>query len=255
MTEKIQKILANAGLGSRRELETWLINGRISVNGKIAKLGDRAGENDKLEVDGRLIRLNKPQLEELPSVLLYHKPNGEVCTRSDPEGRPVVFENLPRLRNKRWIMVGRLDLNTAGLLLFTTDGELANRLMHPSFEIEREYAVRVWGEVNKTILANLSTGVMLEDGMARFTSIQDAGGEGKNHWYHVILTEGKNREVRRLWESQGVTVSRLIRIRYGDIELPRDLRQGATRMLAPEVVSQLLAKVNLPVANLEEDHT
>ncbi|MDF2868117.1 MAG: ribosomal large subunit pseudouridine synthase [Gammaproteobacteria bacterium] len=245
MSEKLQKILANAGLGSRRALEEWIKNGRVKLNGKVAELGARATIEDKIEVDGRLIRFNHHFAEEQPAVLLYHKPAGEVCTRSDPEGRPTVFDNLPRVRNKRWVIVGRLDLNTSGLLLFTTDGELANRLMHPSYEIEREYAVRVWGEVDQLILTNLQKGVMLEDGLARFDKIQDAGGAGKNHWYHVILTEGRNREVRRLWESQGVTVSRLIRVRFGNIQLPRDLRIGSSRLLEQEVVKHLYATVNI----------
>ncbi len=244
MSEKLQKILANAGFGSRRAIEEWIKNGRVKLNGKIAELGARATVEDKIEVDGRVIHFSNHFAEEPPAVLLYHKPAGEVCTRSDPEGRPTVFDNLPRLRNKRWIIVGRLDLNTSGLLLFTTDGELANRLMHPSYEMEREYAVRVWGEVDQLILTNLQKGVMLEDGLARFNKIQDAGGTGKNHWYHVILTEGKNREVRRLWESQGVTVSRLIRIRFGNIQLPRDLRMGSSRLLEQDAVKQLYAMVN-----------
>lgn len=245
MSEKLQKILANAGLGSRRAIEEWIKSGRIKLNGRVATLGERATKNDSIEVDGRLIRLYDQNESVLPMVLLYHKPIGEVCTRSDPEGRPTVFESLPRIRNKRWINIGRLDLNTSGLLMFTTDGELANRLMHPRHSIEREYAVRVWGEVDKTILTNLQQGVLLEDGQARFDKIIDAGGAGKNHWYHVVLTEGRNREVRRLWESQGVTVSRLIRIRFGAIHLPRELRQGTSRQLEPAIVKQLMQSVGL----------
>jgi len=245
MSEKLQKILANAGLGSRRAIEEWIKAGRVKLNGKVAELGARASIADKIEVDDHLIRIT-PANEEPPAVLLYHKPAGEVCTRSDPEGRPTVFDNLPRLRNKRWIIVGRLDLNTSGLLLFTTDGELANRLMHPSYAIEREYAVRVWGEVDQTILTNLQQGVMLEDGEAHFDKIVDAGGSGKNHWYHVTLKEGRNREVRRLWESQGVTVSRLIRVRYGNVILPRDLRIGNSRILEENSVNQIYGLVKQP---------
>lgn len=225
MTEKIQKVLANAGLGSRREIETWITAGRVKVNDKVATLGDRIGLGAKLTVDGKRVHyaLNKAPAHR---VLLYHKPVGEMCTRSDPEGRPTVFERLPPLKAQRWIMVGRLDLNTSGLLLFTTDGELANKLMHPSYGFQRTYAVRTFGAVDKMMLTRLKNGVELEDGPARFDSISDAGGEGSNHWYHVNLHEGRQRIVRRLWESQGVVVSRLIRIRFGEIELPRRLRPG-----------------------------
>lgn len=240
MSEKLQKILANAGLGSRRAMEEWIIQGRVKMNGQIAKLGERATLADQLEVDGKPVRLDKQAAGKLPDVIIYHKPVGQVCTQADPEGRPTVFENLPRLRGQRWIMVGRLDITTAGLLVFTTDGELANRLMHPKYEIEREYAVRVWGAVDKTILANLQNGVLLEDGMARFNKIIDAGGTGANHWYHVILTEGRNREVRRLWESQNIMVSRLIRVRFGNITLPRELRQGSVQRLELSQIKELM---------------
>lgn len=225
MTEKLQKVLARAGLGSRREIEKWIEQGRVSVNGEIAKLGDRVDTDVRILVDGRPVSLRATETIKR-RILMYHKPVGEICTRSDPEGRPTVFDHLPLLRNQRWIAIGRLDFNTAGLLLFTNDGELANRLMHPSAEIEREYAVRVLGEVNKEMLGKLKKGVELEDGFANFAEIIDAGGEGANHWYHVTLKEGRNRIVRRLWESQGITVSRLIRIRFGNIQLPRTLRLG-----------------------------
>jgi 23S rRNA pseudouridine2605 synthase len=225
MTEKLQKVLARIGLGSRRELEEWIAAGRASVNGKISKLGDRVGESDVIRVDGRVI--HRTRLRPVSRrVLMYHKPVGEVCTRSDPEGRPTIFDRLPRLTNARWVAVGRLDINTSGLLLLTNDGELANKLMHPSTELEREYAVRVLGSVAPEVLERLHTGVMLEDGEAHFDEIVDGGGEGANHWYRVVLREGRNREVRRLWESQGVTVSRLIRVRYGNATLPRFLRIG-----------------------------
>lgn len=225
ITEKLQKVLARSGFGSRRELEEWITAGRVSVNGKIATLGDRVGEQDVIRVDGHVV--SRTRLRPVRRrVLMYHKPVGEVCTRSDPEGRPTVFDKLPRVANARWITVGRLDINTSGLLLLTTDGDLAFRLMHPSAEVEREYAVRVLGEVSPETLERLRTGVMLEDGEANFDAIVDGGGDGANHWYRVMLREGRNREVRRLWESQGVTVSRLIRVRYGNVTLPRFLRVG-----------------------------
>lgn len=222
--EKLQKILARAGLGSRRELERWISEGRVSVDGRKASLGDRAEPHQVIRVDGRIIQ----DARRAPKrrILLYHKPEGEVCTRSDPEGRITVFDHLPKLRQGRWVSVGRLDLNTAGLLLFTNDGELANGLMHPRRQIVREYAVRVFGEVGPAMLKRLNKGVRLEDGPARFDSVVDAGGEGANHWYRVTLKEGRHREVRRMWEAVGVTVSRLSRIRFGPVELPRSLRTG-----------------------------
>ncbi len=244
MTEKLQKVLARVGLGSRRELEQWISEGRISVNGKVATLGDRVGESDVVRVDGRVIGQAAMQGPER-RVLVYHKPLGEVCTRSDPEKRPTIFEKLPPLRNGRWVAVGRLDVNTTGVILLTTDGELANRLMHPSNTVEREYAVRVFGEVKPDILKRLREGVMLEDGMARFNTIVDAGGEGSNHWFHVTLHEGRNREVRRLWETQGITVSRLIRVRYGPVQLGRRLRPGRYEELEGEPFQALLQLVGL----------
>lgn len=225
MSEKIQKVLARCGLGSRRALEEWIEAGRVSVNGSIATLGDRVSAGDVLRVDSRIISF-KDDSEMPRRVLLYNKAEGEVCTRTDPEGRATVFDRLPQLKGERWVAVGRLDITTSGLMLFTTDGELANRLMHPSTQIEREYAVRVHGQVTEQMLENLSVGVTLDDGLAKFDSIFDSGGEGSNHWYHVVLREGKKREVRRLWESQGVKVSRLIRVRYAHLELPRSLKQG-----------------------------
>ncbi len=248
MTEKLQKVLARAGYGSRREIEAWISDGRISVNGKLAQLGDRVSATDVLRVDGHIVSKTRIEHSHHCRVLLYHKPVGEVTTRTDPEGRPTVFDNLPGLRNGRWIAVGRLDINTSGLLLFTNDGELANRLMHPSYTIEREYAVRVLGEVAPETLQKLQEGVMLEDGTARFTSIVDGGGEGANHWYHVLLDEGRNREVRRLWDSQGVTVSRLIRVRYGPTSLPRRIRPGKWEELKGFDLSLLRQSVGLEEA-------
>lgn len=239
MDEKLQKVLARAGYGSRREVETWIAAGRVSVNSRTATIGDRVGPADTIRVDGRPLRLE--QVAPRRRVLAYHKPIGEVATRSDPEGRPTVFDSLPRLRNSRWVPIGRLDLNTAGLLLFTTDGELAHRLMHPSSEVEREYAVRVLGPVDPEVIERLTRGVELEDGPAHFDAVVDGGGSGANHWYHVILKEGRKREVRRLWASQGVTVSRLLRVRYGPVRLERALRPGKFRDLDAVELAGLLS--------------
>lgn len=244
MSEKIQKVLANAGLGSRRQIEEWLREGRIVVNGQVAKLGDRMTTEDKVRVDGREIQLIKSASKKT-RVILYHKPEGEICSRSDPEGRPTVFDHLPLLRNGRWISVGRLDFNTSGVLLLTNDGELANRLMHPSQQFEREYAVRIQGQVTPAMIKKLKKGVELEDGLAHFEQITDAGGEGSNHWYHVLVKEGRNRLVRRLWESEPVKVSRLIRVRFGDITLPRGLRRGKWMELEKEDVMKLLQSTGL----------
>lgn len=207
MSEKLQKVLARAGQGSRREMEALITAGRVSVDGKVATLGDRVEVNAVIRVDGHQVKTRAAE-EQICRVLAYHKPEGEMCTRHDPEGRPTVFDRLPKMDGARWIAVGRLDVNTSGLLLFTTDGELANRLMHPSHEVEREYAVRVFGEITEAMLQRLRKGVQLEDGMAKFNKIKPAGGEGLNQWFNVTLTEGRNREVRRLWESQEVQVSR-----------------------------------------------
>lgn len=237
MSEKLQKVLARAGHGSRREIESMIAAGRVSVDGKIATLGDRveSSKSLKIRIDGHLVSIAE-SATEVCRVLAYYKPEGELCTRSDPEGRPTVFDRLPRLRGSRWIAVGRLDVNTCGLMLFTTDGELANRLMHPSREVEREYAVRVFGQVDDDKIRQLSKGVQLEDGPAAFKTLRFGGGEGINQWYNVTLTEGRNREVRRLWEAVGVQVSRLMRVRYGDITLPKGLpRGGWTELDLPAV--------------------
>ena len=224
MSEKLQKILASAGYGSRRELEKWISDGRVSVNGKVAKLGDRVTLDDTVIVDGKRARL--PAKDQRIRVLLYNKPEGEVCTRSDPDGRKTVFEHLPKLKNERWIAVGRLDINTSGLLLFTNNGELANKLMHPSSSIDREYLVRIHGAVDDEMMKRLREGVLLEDGMAKFSDIVPGERVGTNGWYTVALMEGRNREVRRLWESQNVEVNRLKRVRFGPIFMPSYARRG-----------------------------
>src|SRR5690554_1652001 len=224
-TEKLQKVLARSGMGSRREMETVIEAGLVTINGRTAVLGDRISGQDRVTVKGRPVTLKAE--DDLPRrVIMYNKPEGELVTRKDPEGRRTVFDHLPRLRGERWIAIGRLDINTAGLLLFTNDGELANRLMHPSHQVEREYAVRVMGEVTDEMLNAMREGVMLEDGLGRFSAIELVGGEGINVWYHVVINEGRNREVRRLWESQGVTVSRLKRVRYGNIYLDKRTKMG-----------------------------
>jgi 23S rRNA pseudouridine2605 synthase len=241
-SERLQKILSQAGLGSRREMERWIESGWIYVNGKPAKLGDSAGPLDKISVKGKIIP-NPLKEKQSTRILIYHKPVGEISSRNDPKFSKTVFDNLPHLKQGRWIQVGRLDLNTSGLLLFTNNGELANQLMHPRYELEREYAVRVHGQVSPEMLNNLKKGVVLEDGPAKFTRIEFHGGGGVNSWYHVTLSEGRNREVRRLWESQGLEVSRLIRVRYGSLSMPRFLARGQTYELPPKEVSEFLASL------------
>jgi len=246
MTDKpairLQKLLAEAGLGSRRRVEDWIRAGRISIGGRIARLGDRAGPEDEVVLDGRKLDLSR-LIPAGAHVLLYYKPVGEVTTRSDPEGRPTVFDRLPEAPGGRWISVGRLDVGTAGLLLLTTEGELAHRLTHPSSEIEREYIVRVRGRPGAEALGALLKGVELEDGPARFDRVTDEGGtnegQGGHSTFRVVLHEGRNREVRRLWHAVGYEVSRLLRIRYGPIELPREMQPGEARRLAPELIERL----------------
>lgn len=249
---RIQKILARAGLGSRRQIEQAIQEGKVFVNGRLAKLGDRCALSDRVVVNGHQINLLK-RCAGPTRVLLYHKPMGEIVSRRDPEGRPVVFTQLPRLENGRWIAVGRLDINTQGLLLLTNNGELANRLMHPAREMEREYAVRVFGHVGEAMLQRLQDGVGLEDGPAQFESIRSAGGDAANQWFHVVVREGRNRLVRRLWESQGVTVSRLIRVRFGDVLLPPRLRAGGSMELEPEQIEALMVSVGLSVTEQHAD--
>ncbi|HXJ10406.1 MAG TPA: pseudouridine synthase [Burkholderiales bacterium] len=235
--ERLQKLLAAAGLGSRREIETWIEAGRVSVAGKVARLGDRARPGDPIAVDGRAVSLSKAAE---PRVLVYHKPVGELVTRSDPQGRPTVFSRLPP---GRWVAVGRLDINSAGLLLFTDSGELANRLMHPRYEIEREYVARVHGRLSPEVLEKLRSGVHLEDGDAAFVSIREEEareGAGSNRRYRVVLREGRNREVRRLFEAVGAQVNRLTRVRYGPLRLPEDLAPGGWREIKNPVILQKL---------------
>jgi 23S rRNA pseudouridine2605 synthase len=242
MSERLQKWLAGQGLGSRRQMESWIVDGRITVDGQPAVLGQKVSGRERIKVDGRLLRVS-PNRAPRPKTILYHKPAGEICTRSDPQGRPTVFDHLPHLSRGRWIGVGRLDYQTSGLLLFTTDGELANRLMHPSSELIREYSVRVLGEIGPAAAKKLRRGIELEEGPARFETLEFAGGEGQNRWYRVSVTEGRNRIVRRLIEAVGCRVSRLIRIRFGPISLPRPLPAGKSRPLSPEELSALYAAV------------
>lgn len=236
MSEKIQKYLANIGVDSRRQIEALIKDGRITVNGAPAHVGQRIEGNESIMLDGKPVAA--PNTDET-QLLIYHKPEGLICTRSDESGRPTVFEDLPPCNVGRWVMVGRLDINTTGVLLFTNNGEFANRLMHPSQGLEREYAVRVYGRVNDSMLIQLTKGVMLEDGMAHFQTITDEGGDGANHWYRVVLLRGRNREVKRLWESQGVEVSRLIRIRYGSIELSNKIPPGKFRIATQQELKTL----------------
>ena len=248
MSERLQKVLARAGLGSRRALEEAISAGRVNVNGTVAALGQKVGPSDQVAMDGRVIATDQ-LFESSRLVLVYHKPEGEVSTRNDPEGRPTIFDRLPKLATGRWIAVGRLDINTSGLILLTTDGELANRLMHPSSGVDREYLVRVHGDVQESHLERLKEGVILDDGAARFTDIvvhPEDDPERSNRWFYVALMEGRNREVRRLWESQGLQVNRLKRVRYGCIFLPSFLKQGHFVELGQKEVDDLAKLVDLP---------
>jgi len=244
MSEKLQKVLARAGLGSRREIERWIADGRVQINSRVAQLGDRITGQERILLDEKPVDFNELQAQTI-RVIAYHKSTGSVCSREDPQGRPTVFEDFPKLQNGRWILVGRLDLNTTGLLLATTDGELANRLMHPKYKVKREYAVRIYGDVNEAMLLRLQNGVELEDGIAHFDSIKKQGGEGRNQWFTVEIQEGRNREVRRLWESQGVQVNRLTRNSFGPIQLPRRLRRGEYQELTQGQVDHLCRLVQL----------
>lgn len=247
MSNKIQKLLAHAGHGSRREIEKWIEAGRISVNGKRAKLGDRASADDRILLDGKLVYLTQPSSEAIKA-LIYHKPEGQICTRKDPKGRPTVFEDLPAIPNGRWVSVGRLDINTSGLLLFTNSGELANKLMHPSTGLEREYLVRIRGEASPSSIEKLTQkGVEIDGKPAKFESVAqaDMADEGTNHWYRVVIKEGRYREVRRLWDAVGHSVSRLKRIRYGTIKLTRDIKRGQHAKMAPKQLEKLVRSVDL----------
>ncbi|MDF1759587.1 MAG: pseudouridine synthase [Coxiellaceae bacterium] len=235
--ERIQKVLARTGLASRRKIEEWIKTGRVVVNGKPAEIGQSIGHKDQVEVDGELIECAFDH--DRTRVLLYHKPEGQICTRDDPEGRETVFEHLPHLKSGRWISVGRLDINTSGVLLFTNDGDLANQLMHPSSTIEREYAVRILGEVTDDMANRLTQGIKLEDGKARFEHIVFQGGEGANRWYHVVTMEGRQRVVRRLFEAVELRVSRLIRVRFGPLALPSTLRTKRWLELTDENIEDL----------------
>lgn len=238
MSERIQKLLATAGFGSRRGIETLLREGRIQVNGVVAGLGDRASAADTILIDGRAVVLQVPDAAAGErQVLLYHKPIGEMTTRSDPQGRPTVFERLPPPASGRWVVVGRLDVNTSGLLIFTTDGELAHRLMHPSFELRREYLVRVRGNPPQSALDSMRRGLQLEDGIASFDELHPAGASEGHSWFRVALHEGRNREVRRLWEAAGYEVSRLKRLAYGPFSLPDDLLPGRWQLLEPAAIA------------------
>lgn len=242
--EKLQKVLARAGLGSRREMEGVISSGRVLVNDEPAKLGDRVSPEDKISLDGEVIS-TKVSDKDVVRVLLYNKPEGQICSQSDPEGRPTVFEHLPKLSSGRWISVGRLDFNTSGLLLFTNDGDLAHKLMHPSSNIDREYLVRVQGEIKEDTLSNLKAGVKLDDGVAKFTDVVPGAQEGSNRWFYCVVMEGKNREVRRLWESQDCRVSRLKRVRYGCVFIPSHVRVGQWMELEEKELKELYGSVDL----------
>lgn len=241
---RVHKVLAEAGIASRRKVEEMIRQGIVKINGQTANLGDQVQAGDLIDVDGVEIVV-KTRSGQPTQILMYHKPEGQVCTRTDPQGRPTVFDDLPALDDARWVAVGRLDINTTGLMLFTTDGDLANRLMHPSSRIEREYAVRVYGDVSPEQLKRLSQGVQLEDGLAKFSRIDEGRGEGQNRWYNVVINEGRNREVRRMWESVDAKVSRLIRVRFGHVALPRSLAQGEWQMLQGDDQQRLLDQVGV----------
>lgn len=243
---RLQKALAASGVGSRREMEEWIQNGWVTVNGKVAQLGDKVRPEDQVLVKGSVIKLKWP--DRLPRIILYYKQEGEIVSRDDPQGRVSIFDRLPQAASSRWVAIGRLDINTSGLLILTTSGELANRFAHPSFEVEREYAVRVLGELGMDEMRLLtSEGVMLEDGLARVERIHSQGGEGVNKWYNVVLKEGRNREVRRIFEHFGLTVSRLVRTGFGPIGLPNRLKRGQFYELNAAEVASVMKWADLPL--------
>ncbi len=248
--QRLQKVLALSGFGSRRDMEELIESGRVTVNGEPAKLGMTVSSNDIVRIDKRAVKLQtEPQL---PRVLIYHKLEGEIVSQDDPEKRATVFEKLPRIRGAKWVSIGRLDINTSGLMMFTTSGELANYFMHPRYEVEREYAVRVMGELTEEQMVMLTQGIELDDGIAAFDVLQDRGGEGSNHWYQVILREGRNREVRRLFEAVGLMVSRLMRVRFGPVNLPPRLKRGQMLPLEDKEVRELLTWAGLPVPRTQQ---
>ncbi|MDB5902557.1 MAG: Pseudouridine synthase [Betaproteobacteria bacterium] len=251
-SQKLHKVLAQAGVGSRRLMETWIGEGKVTVNGAVATIGTRVTPSDVIKLGRRVIRW--PSTQRVPRVLVYHKPEGEIVSHDDPEGRASVFEKLPQLRGAKWLAVGRLDFNTSGLLIFTTSGELANRMMHPRFAVEREYAVRIVGQLRPEQLRKLEQGIVLSDGPAKCESVADEGGEGTNHWYRIVLREGRNRVVRRMFEALGLTVSRLMRVRFGVVVLPPRLKRGQVSALPATEVKQLLdwLEENAPEAAPED---
>jgi 23S rRNA pseudouridine2605 synthase len=244
-TQRLHKLMALAGLGSRRDMEEMIASGRVTINGETAKPGQGVTQYDVVRVDSRPLKLNFEP--ELPQVLIYHKPEGEIVSQDDPEGRASVFDKLPRIKQGKWIAIGRLDINTSGLLIFTNSGELANRFMHPRYEVEREYAVRIFGELTEGQMLTLTQGIELEDGPASFDSISPQGGEGANHWYQVIIREGRNREVRRLFEAFQLPVSRLMRVRFGPVNLPPRVKRGTMLKLEQKQVVDLLEWAGLEV--------
>jgi 23S rRNA pseudouridine2605 synthase len=243
---KLQKMLAQAGLGSRRDMEAWVREGRITVNGKPAHIGMRVAAGDIVKVDKRVVRWSEPR--KTPRIIVYHKPEGEISSRDDPQERPTVFDSLPRMRGARWLSVGRLDFNTCGLLVFTTSGEIANRFTHPRFEVEREYAVRTLGRLTNEAIERLKSGIDLDDGRAHCESVADEGGEGANHWYRIVVKEGRNRVVRRMFDALGLTVSRLMRTRFGIISLPPQLKRGQVHELSPDEVRRVMSWLGIAPA-------
>lgn len=243
--ERLQKVLAASGVGSRREMEEWIANGWVSVNGRVAGLGEKITPDDQVTVKGNPIKLK--WADRLPRIILYYKQEGEIVSRDDPQGRVSIFDRLPQTASSRWVAIGRLDINTSGLLILTTSGELVQRFAHPSFEVEREYAVRTLGELTTEQMRQLSEGVMLEDGLAKVERIRENGGEGVNKWYSVVIKEGRNREVRRIFESQGLTVSRLVRVGFGPIALPNRLKRGQFYELNPAEVANIVKWADMPL--------